>query len=190
MAATQLKPCLVLLLTFSLLAFASAISRNRIKSLNQIKEVFATEKDAFFASGSFKPDPKFPFIDLSWQFLTLLTQNQTNAVAATQQMVDLFDIKGIIHFGIAGNTNNSMSIGDVTIPNQIAHTGLWEWLKRISVWSGSWEKSRVCPMWGGSNTNGTLDSADVAQLEIGDNIVPKGNGTNLLGHIGYMEEEY
>ncbi|KAK5795080.1 hypothetical protein PVK06_036337 [Gossypium arboreum] len=93
---------------------------------------------------------------------------RTNAVAATQQMVDLFDIKGIIHFGIAGNTNNSLSIGDVTIPNQIAHTGLWEWL----------------------NTNGTLDSADVAQLEIGDNIVPKGNGTNLLGHIGYMEEEY
>ncbi|KAG8480586.1 hypothetical protein CXB51_024514 [Gossypium anomalum] len=151
MAATQLKPCLVLLLTFSLLAFASAISRNRIKSLNQIKEVnrkgpyiglitvIATEEDAFFAS-----------------------------VAATQQMVDLFDIKGIIHFGIAGNTNNSMSIGDVTIPNQIAHTGLWEWL----------------------NTKGTLDFADVSQLEIGDYNVPKGNGTNLLGHIGYMEEEY
>ncbi|TYG51381.1 hypothetical protein ES288_D10G253100v1 [Gossypium darwinii] len=89
-------------------------------------------------------------------------------VAATQQMVDLFVIKGIIHFGIAGNTNNSMSIGDVTIPNQIAHTGLWEWF----------------------NTNGTPDSADVAQLEIGDYNVPKGNGTNLLGHIGYMEEEY
>ncbi|XP_017648529.1 bark storage protein A-like isoform X2 [Gossypium arboreum] len=192
MAATQLKPCLVLLLTFSLLAFASAISRNRIKSLNQIKEVnrkgpyiglitvIATEEDAFFASGSFKPDPKFPFIDLSGRRFRFgvvrgrkvvyvrCGEGMTNAVAATQQMVDLFDIKGIIHFGIAGNTNNSMSIGDVTIPNQIAHTGLWEWL----------------------NTNGTLDSADVAQLEIGDYNVPKGNGTNLLGHIGYMEEEY
>lgn len=51
-----------------------------------------------------------------------------NAAAATQQMLDLFDITGIIHFGIAGNVNNSMSIGDVTIPKQFAHTGIWDWL--------------------------------------------------------------
>lgn len=51
-----------------------------------------------------------------------------NAAAATQQMVDMFDIKGIIHFGIAGNVNNSMSIGDVTIPEQFAHTGIWDWM--------------------------------------------------------------
>lgn len=41
------------------------------------------------------------------KFETLL--NQVNAAAATQQMVDLFDIVGIVHFGIAGNVNNSMS---------------------------------------------------------------------------------
>ncbi|XP_068314884.1 bark storage protein A-like [Pyrus communis] len=43
-------------------------------------------------------------------------------------MVDLFDIVGIVHFGIAGNANNSMSIGDVTIPQQFVHTGIWDWL--------------------------------------------------------------
>lgn len=51
-----------------------------------------------------------------------------NAAATTQQMLDLFDIKGIIHFGISGNANSSMQIGDVTIPWQIAQTGLWDWL--------------------------------------------------------------
>lgn len=51
-----------------------------------------------------------------------------NAAAATQQMVDLFEIVGIIHFGIAGNINASMSIGDITIPKQFAHTGIWDWV--------------------------------------------------------------
>lgn len=51
-----------------------------------------------------------------------------NAAAATQQMLDLFDIAGIVHFGISGNANNSMSIGDVTIPQQFAHTGIWDWM--------------------------------------------------------------
>lgn len=53
---------------------------------------------------------------------------QVNAAAATQQMIDVFDMKGIVHFGIAGNINNSMSIGDVSIPKQIMNAGLWDWL--------------------------------------------------------------
>lgn len=53
---------------------------------------------------------------------------QMNAAATTQQMIDLFDIKGIIHYGIAGNLNNSMNIGDVTIPKQLADTSIWDWL--------------------------------------------------------------
>ena len=57
--------------------------------------------------------------------------NQVNAAAATQQMVDFFDIKGIVHFGIAGNVNDSLSIGDVTVPKQIAHTGIWDWQVHI-----------------------------------------------------------
>lgn len=51
-----------------------------------------------------------------------------NAAGATQQMVDLFDIRGVVHFGISGNTNASLSIGDVTIPKEFANTGLWDWL--------------------------------------------------------------
>lgn len=91
----------------------------------------------------------------------------TNAAAVTQQMLDLFDVTGIVHFGISGNVNDSMSIGDVTIPKQFAHTGLWNWL----------------------NPNGTMDPADVAYLEVGSYNVPEGDGVNLLGQIGYSTEQ-
>lgn len=56
---------------------------------------------------------------------------QVNAAAATQQMLDLFDVKGIVHFGVSGNVNDSLSIGDVVIPKQFAHTGIWDWLVYI-----------------------------------------------------------
>ncbi|KAM1594656.1 hypothetical protein ACFX10_001040 [Malus domestica] len=65
-------------------------------------------------------------------------------------MVDLFDIVGIVHFGIAGNANNSMSIGDVTIPQQFAHTGIWDWL----------------------NPSGTVNYNDVAGLDFKGYNVP------------------
>ena len=68
-------------------------------------------------------------------FLTLILVcfclDQTNAAAATQQMLDLFNITGIVHFGVSGNLNDSMSIGDVTIPKQFADTGLWNWLVQV-----------------------------------------------------------
>ena len=32
--------------------------------------------------------------------------DQVNAAAVTQQMLDLFDVEGIVHFGISGNANN------------------------------------------------------------------------------------
>ncbi|XP_019426982.1 PREDICTED: bark storage protein A-like isoform X2 [Lupinus angustifolius] len=90
-----------------------------------------------------------------------------NAAATTQQILDTFDITGIVHFGIAGNANSSMSIGDVTIPKQFVDTGLWDWLK----------------------PNGT-DPSDFAHLDIGNYNDPKGEGNNLLGRIGYSNEYF
>ncbi|KAL4290025.1 hypothetical protein GQ457_14G022160 [Hibiscus cannabinus] len=172
--------------------FNAGHCRKNIDSWKKIREVnrrgpyiglvtvFATEEDAFFASGSFRPDPRYPFIYLSgrkFRFGEIHGRKvvyvrcgigMMNAVAATQQMLDVFDVKGIIHFGIAGNTNNSMSIGDVTIPDQVAHTGIWDWV----------------------NPNSTVDPADVAQLDIGSYNVPKGSGINLLGHIGNNKEQF
>ncbi|CAK9172748.1 unnamed protein product [Ilex paraguariensis] len=33
----------------------------------------------------------------------------------------------VLHFGVAGNGNPELEIGDVTIPQYWAHTGLWNW---------------------------------------------------------------
>lgn len=90
-----------------------------------------------------------------------------NAAATTQQMLDLFDIKGIIHFGISGNANSSMQIGDVTIPWQIAQTGLWDWLK----------------------PNATMEPNDFAQFDFKSYNDPIG-GENLLGKVGYSTEQF
>ncbi|XP_009351241.3 bark storage protein A-like [Pyrus x bretschneideri] len=78
-------------------------------------------------------------------------------------MVDLFDIVGIVHFGIAGNANNSMSIGDVFLNS--LHAGIWDWL----------------------NPSGTVNYNDVAGLDFKGYNVPEG-GDNLLGHIGFSYE--
>ncbi|XP_057470404.1 bark storage protein A-like isoform X1 [Actinidia eriantha] len=193
MAEIKCRPCLVVLILMSSLAFplaATSLRRRKsletIKSLNQngpylgLITVYPPEEDAFFSTGAFKHDPKLPFVDLSGRryrvgklegkkvIYVRCGVGMVNAAATTQQMLDLFDITGIVHFGIAGNANNSMSIGDVSIPQQVAHTGIWDWLKQ----------------------NGTLGTDDVAHLDIGSYNVPKNRGINMLGRIGYSNEQF
>ncbi|EEF28447.1 mta/sah nucleosidase, putative [Ricinus communis] len=193
MAEKQVIPCFLILVLFSLVTMhVSAFPSNRIKSLSIIREVnrqgpylglitvYPPEENSFFATGAFKPYGKHPFVDLSGRRFRIgkirekkviyvrCGVGMVNAAAATQQMVDMFDVKGIVHFGIAGNVNNSMSIGDVTIPKEFAHTGIWDWL----------------------NPDETLPSNDIAQLEFGNYNVPEKDGMNLLGHIGYNYEQF
>ncbi|KAH7547805.1 hypothetical protein ACOSQ2_033310 [Xanthoceras sorbifolium] len=193
MAAKSVPSFLEVLVLICLVSTCvSAKPTNRIKSHNVIKElnrkgpyiglitVIATEENAFFDTGAFKPHPKHPFVDLAGRRFWVGKVNgkkvicvrcgdgMVNAAATTQQMADLFDVKGIVHFGIAGNVNSSMSIGDVTIPKQFADTGLWDWL----------------------NPNATLDSSYVGELEFESYNVPNCNGSNLLGRLGYDSEQF
>ncbi|KAJ6986739.1 bark storage protein A [Populus alba x Populus x berolinensis] len=180
-----------LVLTCLLVVSVSAIPSKKIISLKLIKQVnskgpyvglltvFPPEERAFLGTGDFKPNPEHPFVDLSGRRYRVGTIygkkviyvrcgiGMVNAAAVTQQMLDLFDVAGIVHFGISGNINNSMSIGDVSIPKQFANTGLWNWL----------------------NPKGAVDPDDVAQLEVGKYNVPKGDGVNLLGKLSYSPEQ-
>ena len=52
---------------------------------------------------------------------------QLNSGVSTQLLLTLFDVKGIVHFGIAGNADPNRQIGDVAVPRYWAHTGLWNW---------------------------------------------------------------
>ncbi|KAL2321297.1 hypothetical protein Fmac_030266 [Flemingia macrophylla] len=53
-----------------------------------------------------------------------------NAGVSTQLLLTLFDVKGVLHHGIAENGNPKLHIGGVTIPQHCAHTGLWHWQVR------------------------------------------------------------
>ncbi|KAF2306682.1 hypothetical protein GH714_020396 [Hevea brasiliensis] len=77
-----------------------------------------------------------------------------NAAATVQLLIDVFPIEGIVHFGSAGAVNDTLFIGDVVVPSQVAFTGSWQWKKF---------KSKK------------------GQLRFGDYNNPTG-GDNLLGH--------
>ncbi|XP_031117339.1 bark storage protein A-like [Ipomoea triloba] len=167
------------------------IPQQRLRSLSIIRKmnqkgpyiglvtVYPPEENAFFATGAFQPHPQHPFVDLSGRRFRIGTVmgkkviyvrcgvGLVNAAATTQLMLDYFHLSGIIHFGIAGNANSSMSIGDVVIPKQFANTGLWDWMK----------------------PNGTVPTNDVTQMDFKNYNVPKG-GDNELGHLGYSTEQF
>ncbi|CAA2985230.1 bark storage A [Olea europaea subsp. europaea] len=50
-----------------------------------------------------------------------------NSGVATQLLLSVFRIHGVLHLGSAGGANPEIQIGDVTIPHYWAHTGLWNW---------------------------------------------------------------
>jgi len=52
---------------------------------------------------------------------------QINAGITTQLLLSFFSVEGVVHYGIAGNANPSLHIGDVTIPQHWAHLALWSW---------------------------------------------------------------
>ncbi|XP_073271716.1 bark storage protein A-like [Primulina huaijiensis] len=191
-ASKYLKLSVSQLFLSSLLVFhALGFPQRRLKSLEIIREinskgpylglitVYSLEEDAFFATGYFQPDSRHPFLDLSGRRFRVgkLQRKEViyvrcgvgmvNAAAATQQMLDLFDIRGLIHFGISGNLNSSMNIGDVVIPNQFVNTGLWDWLKPTA----------------------EVSKNDFANLEFKEYNIPWG-GNSSLGMIVYRAEQF
>lgn len=53
--------------------------------------------------------------------------SQLNAGITVQILLDVFDIKGIVHYGTAGSANDSLFTGGVSVPLYIAFTGSWKW---------------------------------------------------------------
>ncbi|MCO5606675.1 hypothetical protein L7F22_060864 [Adiantum nelumboides] len=96
------------------------------------------EMSPLLNSSIFTPSPTSP-IDLSGRrfyigtiesqkvIIVMTGLSMLNAGITTQTHVDYFDISGVVHYGIAGNANDDLHIGDITIPKYWAHTGLWNW---------------------------------------------------------------
>ncbi|KAF8733510.1 hypothetical protein HU200_014809 [Digitaria exilis] len=99
----------------------------------------AYEMDPVLKNPSFKPRGDIPILDVQgrrFRFGTIGGQSvvmvmtglsMLNAGLTTQLLLSLFNVKGIVHWGIAGNANEDLQIGDVTIPEYWAHLSLWNW---------------------------------------------------------------
>ncbi|KAL2500872.1 Phosphorylase superfamily protein [Forsythia ovata] len=97
------------------------------------------EMNPLLRSSSFVPHPMLPYLDFAGRRFRIGTLesrkvivvmsglSMLNAGIATQLLLNLFKIEGVIHFGIAGNANPEFQIGDVAIPHYWAHSGLWNW---------------------------------------------------------------
>ncbi|KAL6890574.1 hypothetical protein ACP4OV_008829 [Aristida adscensionis] len=100
------------------------------------------EMDPVLNSPSFRPSATIANLDIQgrrFRFGTIGDQNvvivmtglsMLNAGLTTQLLLSLFKVKGIVHWGIAGNANEDLQIGDVTIPEYWAHLSLWNWQRR------------------------------------------------------------
>jgi len=128
------------------------------------------------ASGYFTPWHVLPFVDLYGRryhigsirgvnvIYALTGQRRLNAAVTVQTLIDVFSVSGIVHYGTAGSSNDSMSFGDVSVPKLVAYTGAWTWKKFKSPKESS------------------------AELSFGEYNIPNGGG-NLLGSLKYRNEE-
>ncbi|KAL6320050.1 hypothetical protein AAG906_004444 [Vitis piasezkii] len=56
-----------------------------------------------------------------------LKLSHLNVGITVQLLIDTFDVVGVVHYGIAGSTNDSLLIGDVSVPKYVAQTSSWKW---------------------------------------------------------------
>ncbi|XP_066377572.1 bark storage protein A-like isoform X2 [Miscanthus floridulus] len=137
---------------------------------------YVDEATALQASGYFTPWRVLPFVDLYGRryhiggirgvnvIYALTGQRRLNAAVTVQTLIDVFSVSGIVHYGTAGSSNDSMSFGDVSVPKLVAYTGAWTWKKFKSPKESS------------------------AELSFGEYNIPNG-GENLLGSLKYRNEE-
>ncbi|PRQ23246.1 putative adenosylhomocysteine nucleosidase [Rosa chinensis] len=138
----------VLVLEISTRTVDGAVSQSTMKKIDRMNRKGpylgiivpnSFELTPLLQSASFVADQKLPSLDFSgrrFRFGRLDNQSvviamtglsMLNAGVTTQILLTLFKVKGVVHYGIAGNADPQLQIGDVTIPQYWTHTGLWNW---------------------------------------------------------------
>ncbi|CAL4910922.1 unnamed protein product [Urochloa decumbens] len=110
-----------------------------------------------------------------------------NSGVTTQLLLTLFDVKGIVHFGIAGNADPDRQIGDVAVPRYWAHTGLWNWQRY-----GDGPENELALESNGDYTRklGNLNFTDYTVAnKNGRPARSAGGRSNLLNAVWYQPEE-
>ncbi|GAB4852611.1 hypothetical protein Ancab_016825 [Ancistrocladus abbreviatus] len=151
------------------------------------------EMSPLLQSPSFVPHHKFPYLEFSGRrfrigkvdqekvVIVMTGLSMLNAGIATELLLSLFKVKGVVHFGIAGNANSQLQIGDVTIPQFWAHTGLWYWQRY-----GEGPSDELALESNGDYTRkiGFLNFSNYDQ-----NLAGNSNSSNLLNSVWYQPEE-
>ncbi|XP_072993396.1 bark storage protein A-like [Typha latifolia] len=180
--------CLLLLLFFFFFRCSSGLpSTHPLRSVvDQINELgpflglvmaYSAEADAVESSGCFVPANFQPYVDLYGRRFHIGTirgvdvvyvmsgQRRLNAGITVQILLDVFSVRGIVHFGTAGSANDSISFGDVSVPKFAAFTGSWAWKKFNS-----------------------LKGSSNQEISFGEYNVPA-EGKNLLSTVEFKPEE-
>lgn len=156
----------------------SAVDRiNKFGPFIGVVMAYPPEAEALQSSGDFVARSDTPYVDLygrrfhigsihGVQVIHVLSgERRLNAGITVQTLLNVFDIWGIVHYGTAGSANNSMSFGDVSVPNLVAFTGAWTWTR-----DGSKKQDRR------------------PELRFGKYNVPT-EGQNLLSGVQFKPEE-
>ena len=113
-----------------------------------------------------------------------------------QILLDNFNVRGIVHYGIAGSVDDSLSLGDVSIPRFLAFTGSWTWtVRQLSSLSLSLSLSlplaQLLNLLPQRFKYGDKDGEEKnpAELIIGAFNTPL-KGQNLLSNIEFNPEEF
>lgn len=123
-----------------------------------------------------------------------------NAGITVQILLDHFDLRGIVHYGIAGGADDSLSLGDVSIPRLVAFTGSWTWtVNRILTSSSaiarplSLRDPHIPPIFFSQRFKSADEEgeskAELALLNIGAFNIPE-KGKNLLSSLEFKPEEF
>ncbi|XP_061367404.1 uncharacterized protein LOC133310488 [Gastrolobium bilobum] len=104
-----------------------------------------------------------------------------NAAITTQLLLSFFSVDGVVHYGIAGNANPSLHIGDVAIPHYWAHLALWNWQR---YGQGPDDKLAL-----EANGDYTREVGYLKFAEFTSNLSAGSTFDNLLNNIWYQPEE-
>ncbi|EFJ05106.1 hypothetical protein SELMODRAFT_431848 [Selaginella moellendorffii] len=141
--------------------------------------------------GRFVADATIPFIDIGGRrfhigtihgkrsIVVISGLSMLNAGITTQQLLDHFRIDVVLHYGIAGSSNPSLHIADVSIASSWIHTGLWYWQRY-----GQGPNDELSLEQNGDYTR------LLGNLHFGSYNDPSNeNSDNKLGHIYFQPEE-
>ncbi|PKI36626.1 hypothetical protein CRG98_042979 [Punica granatum] len=200
--------CTMLVIVFGLFCFlAESTSEDVVSSMGKITRINnagpylgivspnAYELSPLLQSSSFSNDTTLPYLDIAGRrfrfgkvhnekvIIVMTGLSMLNAGIATQLLVTLFKVKGVLHYGIAGNANSQLEIGDVAIPKSWAHTGLWNWQRY-----GDGPDDELALESSGDYTRkvGYLKISNYTVSETGNAIT---DANNLLNNVWFQPEE-